>query len=541
MALTDYVLMPGADYQALCDAIRAKTGKSEALTSGELASEIAGITGGGGGAEITEFLASTTATNEYLSTFGAFCMAIPIDEATYNAWNANTKPVKVIYDGVEHTCTPQEVMGGTAVGNLTGFGGTSNGEEFAITVLRDNGYFLICGSTVDTAATEHTVRIYQEASATMDGVYTVTFMTEDGSALLYERYVADGDDCADVVARGLLDTPTKDSTVQYNYTYSGWSLTNGGAADASALSAVTADRVVYAAFASAVRYYTVTYYDGDTVLKTESLAYGSTPSYMPAKDGASFVEWTPSLATVTGDASYTAVWQEKVTFAGGSWADIAAISESGQAAEYFAVGDKKTITAGDTTLELTIIGFNHDDLADGSGKAGMTIISKNVLPDTMPVSDWTALANTMKTVLKPQLPSDLQSAIKPVIKQCDVGTLNAVVTPVEVAFDLFPLSFDECNIQIHTSLTRTDSDWEKKITTLGTPYKLFIDTYMEKYGGPSYASPLPAMTGCWYRQWLRGAGPYGLYVDVNVFGSTKYYASTQTHSSQRTVMLAFCI
>ena len=46
MALTDYVIMPGADYQAACDAIREKTGKTAAIKSGDLASEIGGISGG---------------------------------------------------------------------------------------------------------------------------------------------------------------------------------------------------------------------------------------------------------------------------------------------------------------------------------------------------------------------------------------------------------------------------------------------------------------------------------------------------------------
>ena len=43
MALTDYVIMPGEDYQAICDAVREKTGKTEALKSGDLSAEVAQI------------------------------------------------------------------------------------------------------------------------------------------------------------------------------------------------------------------------------------------------------------------------------------------------------------------------------------------------------------------------------------------------------------------------------------------------------------------------------------------------------------------
>lgn len=44
--MTDYVLMPGAHYQDICQAVREKTGKEALLRSGELADEIRGMTGG---------------------------------------------------------------------------------------------------------------------------------------------------------------------------------------------------------------------------------------------------------------------------------------------------------------------------------------------------------------------------------------------------------------------------------------------------------------------------------------------------------------
>lgn len=142
------------------------------------------------------------------------------------------------------------------------------------------------------------------------GVHYVTFMSEDGTTELYKRAVADGDDCADPVDRGLINAPTKESTVQHDYSFVGWATTPNGAWDENALKAVTADKTVYAVFAATARYYTITYYDDDgtTVLATESLAYGSTPSYMPTKAGYAFVAWTPAVTTVIGDKSYTATW-----------------------------------------------------------------------------------------------------------------------------------------------------------------------------------------------------------------------------------------
>jgi hypothetical protein len=45
--ITDIVMMPGKDYQAICDAVRAKTGGTELLKSGDIPAQIEGISGGG--------------------------------------------------------------------------------------------------------------------------------------------------------------------------------------------------------------------------------------------------------------------------------------------------------------------------------------------------------------------------------------------------------------------------------------------------------------------------------------------------------------
>lgn len=142
-----------------------------------------------------------------------------------------------------------------------------------------------------------------------EGCVTVTFM--NGDEVLFTRPVYIGDDCPDPITQGHISTtPTKESTVQYNYTYSGWSLTNGGGADSTALANVTEDRVVYAAFTATARKYTITYYDDDgvTVLNTQQVAYGTVPSYTPSKEGVAFDKWAPTPVAVTGDASYTASW-----------------------------------------------------------------------------------------------------------------------------------------------------------------------------------------------------------------------------------------
>ena len=126
------------------------------------------------------------------------------------------------------------------------------------------------------------------------------------------------------------------------------------------------------------------------------------------------------------------------TLAEATWAQIEAASLSGNAEEYWAVGDEKTITL--TTGEevtLVILGFNHDDLADGSGKAGITFGMKNLLAtiyrmnaSNTNIGGWNRSemrTSTMATLLS-QIPSDLQSVIKQVNKKATAGNESTSIT-----------------------------------------------------------------------------------------------------------------
>lgn len=140
--------------------------------------------------------------------------------------------------------------------------------------------------------------------------HSVTFVYGDKS---YVRSVADGDTCADPVERGLIPTPTKESTAQYNYTFYGWGASDGGAADDNILKNITEDKTVYAIFTATVRYYTITWLDSDGVTELpgqKQWAYGTVPSYTPTKDGYVFVRWNPATSTVVSNTTYTAVWEE---------------------------------------------------------------------------------------------------------------------------------------------------------------------------------------------------------------------------------------
>lgn len=101
------------------------------------------------------------------------------------------------------------------------------------------------------------------------------------------------------------ETPTKESTEEYDYTFSGWS---------PALASASADATYTATFTSTKREYTITWLDWDgTTLDSDQVKYGETPSYTgetPTREGYTFSDWTPEIVAVVGNASYTAEYTE---------------------------------------------------------------------------------------------------------------------------------------------------------------------------------------------------------------------------------------
>ena len=136
--------------------------------------------------------------------------------------------------------------------------------------------------------------------------YTVTWKNWDDTVLETDENVEYG---ATPEYNG--GTPTKPADAQYTYTFTGW---------LPAVSAVTGDITYKAVFSEALNKYTITWKNGDIVLNTEQVDYGTTPVYSgetPVKDGDAqysytFTGWTPEITAVTGDAEYTAVFEQKV-------------------------------------------------------------------------------------------------------------------------------------------------------------------------------------------------------------------------------------
>lgn len=112
----------------------------------------------------------------------------------------------------------------------------------------------------------------------------------------------------------LPESPTKESTAQYVYTFLGWSLDGTNVVEVA--TAGTENLTYYSVWQESVAEYTVRFLNTDnTVLQESQVAYGETPVYSgakpidPSENSWDFYGWEPNIDTVTGDIDYFAEYQ----------------------------------------------------------------------------------------------------------------------------------------------------------------------------------------------------------------------------------------
>ncbi len=136
--------------------------------------------------------------------------------------------------------------------------------------------------------------------------YTVTFNDDDGTEISKKTDYHYGD-IVTVPA-----DPTKEATAEYTYSFAGWT---------PEIANVTADATYTATYTATKNKYAITFknYDGST-LQSSDVEYGQTPVYggeTPTKPATAqytynFSGWEPEIASVTGEAAYTAKFSETV-------------------------------------------------------------------------------------------------------------------------------------------------------------------------------------------------------------------------------------
>ena len=132
--------------------------------------------------------------------------------------------------------------------------------------------------------------------------YNVAFLDWDGTTLYEAEYYYDE------TPEYPFGNPDRQSTAQYDFTFTGWS---------PQIENVSADQSYTALYEQTLRTYTVAFLDWDgTTLYVNEYDYGNIPEYPyddPERESTvattfTFAGWTPEISKVTDDATYTALY-----------------------------------------------------------------------------------------------------------------------------------------------------------------------------------------------------------------------------------------
>ena len=349
---------------------------------------------------------------------------------------------------------------------------------------------------------------YPNVNITYDNLLAnIIYMNEDGTEELYRETIVNGATGTDPVLAGIVEMPTKESTAQYHFEFGGWSKISGGEPEDNILTGVVLDTVVYVAFDKILRSYTIRFFNGTTLLQSLIVDYGSDAVYSgPAfeKEGVkkpelyAFIGWEPDPKAITGDMDCYAQY-EFLGYIKDDWATIAAKVADGSYINEYQVGKMKEITLtyanGDTeTLDVEIVGFDHDNLADGTGKAGISWIVREVPANTRGmnsspsnVGGWNK--STMRThvnsTIYNALPDEIKSIIKPVIKKASIGNTSTEI--VETTDSLWIPSI----VELNSNQAVSDATYMLE----GMPYALYTDAEARK----KYKLDTETATAYWTR------------------------------------------
>lgn len=136
-------------------------------------------------------------------------------------------------------------------------------------------------------------------------------------------------------------------------------------------------------------------------------------------------------------------------FSEASWEEIGEVLKTGSTPPHWKVGDEKDVTIGgniNETVTMVIVGLNHDDKADGSGKAPITLGMKNLMTTQKQMNKARSnigsfVATDMYLWLQmeifPNLPIELQKLVTPVAKKTTAGSSSATIRTDSMKLWLF--------------------------------------------------------------------------------------------------------
>ena len=137
----------------------------------------------------------------------------------------------------------------------------------------------------------------------------------------------------------------------------------------------------------------------------------------------------------------------EANFADNTWAQVIEACQKKRIPSTWKVGDQKAMTIGGTDYLIDIIGINHDDYSDGSGKATFTFQlhdcygeTKNMKSSNTNSGGWTscAMRSTHLPAILALMPTEVQNGIREVNKLTSAGSQSATINTT--ADKLFLLS-----------------------------------------------------------------------------------------------------
>lgn len=201
----------------------------------------------------------------------------------------------------------------------------------------------------------------------------------------------------------------------------------------------------------------------------------------------------------------------------------------------------KELTLSDgTSVTMQVAGFNHDELADGSGVAGITFVSRGIVATRQMNSTNTtaggwrdsSLREWMNSDLVDLLPDDVAAVVAPVIKYTNsVGATSDTSSVVGTEDTLWTLSYAEICGDMDVDSDPRDAVFNAE----GSQYQLFSDLDVS-WDAPNEILQISGVDGWWERTPDPMDGRY--YMNVGADG-TPWYAHGPTR--ELGVVMCFCV
>lgn len=221
---------------------------------------------------------------------------------------------------------------------------------------------------------------------------------------------------------------------------------------------------------------------------------------------------------------HTAPVTYKANFADNTWAQIIDACHKNKVPETWVVGNQKTMTINGTAYTIDIIGKNHDDYADGSGKAPLTFQMHDCYADRKMMNGgstnsggWTScsMRQTDLPAILVLMPTEVQNGIREVNKLTSAGSKSSTINTT--ADKLFLLS----EIEIFGNITYS-------VSGEGTQYDYYKvgNSKVKNYNGSA---------NYWWQRSPR-IGNYSSFCAVSNSGLADYISANDVYC----VSFAFC-